>query len=218
MRLRQHTNDQKKAFLPRKGMLKSIAGFTLIEITIAFMIFSVLMVGMGSVFVSVFSQKLSQEKTLSAVRSADWAMGFITNAVRLSSAVSSPGWAMIQTANDGTAVSFGIDTDGDSSADARLWYWRGNGGNFGNRDTIYKGVGMGAGTANSNRQELVNSVADNPSAPGGDPASSAPIFSIHPDMHNILIIQLTVRPNPSLPSNPQNNPNYILISELRVRN
>ncbi len=210
MRLQQHTNDQKKVFLPQKGMLNSIAGFTLVEITIAFMIFSVLMVGVGSVFVSVFSQKRSQEKTVSTVRSADWAVEFITNAVRFSSAVSSPGWARIQTANNGTVLSFGIDTDGDNSADTRVWYWRGDGGTLGSVDTIYQGVGMGGGTANNNRQELINFVVDN--------SSGDPLFSINPNMQNMVILELTVRPNPSLPSTPQSNPNYTLTSQLRVRN
>lgn len=208
--MKQHTNDPKKAFLSRKGILKSIAGFTLVETIIALMIFSILMVGVGSVFVSIFSQKRSQEKTLSVVRSAGWAAGFITNAVRLSSAVSSPGWARIQTASDGTALSFGIDTNGDNSADTRVWYWRGNGGNFGSVDTIYQGIGMGTGTANSNRQELVNSVVDNP--------SGALLFSINPNIQNMLILQLTVRPNPSLPATSGSNPNYTLISQIRVRN
>lgn len=210
MRLQKHTNDPKKAFLPKKGILKSAVGFTLLEITIAFMIFSLLMVGIGSVFVSIFSQKRSQEKTLTIVRSAGWAAGFITNAVKFSSAVSSPGWARIQTASDGTALSFGIDTNGDNSADTRVWYWRGNGGKFGGVDTIYQGVGMGKGTANSNRQELVNSVVDNP--------SGALLFSIHPNMQNMIIIELTVRPDPSLPATSRSNPNYTLTSRVRVRN
>jgi len=175
--------------------------FTLIEIMVAIVVFALVMIGAGGVFISIQQSWQTQKSISDALRDACWAVKFICNECRHTTTTSSPAWTRVQIQSGGERLLFGKDTDGDNSPDTRIWYWRGNGGILGDRDKIYRGTGtslLGPSGANSNREELVNFIVNNPSG-----------NSIFSESGGILTVEITTSVN---------NKSYTLRSEARVRN
>jgi len=181
-------------------------GFTFLEMSVALLVFALVVVGAEKALVSMQGAWRGQAGVISVVRNIRWAMGFAGNEFRYSTVSASPAWARAQVQGGGERLLIGIDTDGDKSPDTRVWYWRGNGGALGPADTLFRGTGMSLSTANGSRQVVMNFLVDNPS--GND------MFSLS---SGLLTMEFTGRPDTSR-AETAGNRNYTARSMVRVRN
>ena len=175
--------------------------FTLVEIMVAVVVFALVMIGAGGIFLTVQQSWQSQKGIVDSLRNAHWAVEFLCAEIRHTTTTASPGWARVQIQSGGERLRFGKDTDANNSPDTTVWYWRGNGGILGDSDKIYRGTGtslLGPSGANANREELVNFIVDN--------TDGNPIFS---ESTGIVTIEITTSVN---------NKSYTLRSQARVRN
>ena len=170
--------------LPSKRIIKK--GFSLIEVMVALTVFALVITAAGGTFASIQQAWKRQSATLDLVNNSRWAMEFMVNEIR------GAGNFNIVSAE---RVQFELPPGGPSN---RVWYWRGDGGSYGSRSTIFRGRGAGLGNANLNRQELANLIADNP---GG-----SNIFNLN---IGVVTLELTVK---------KGNSSYTLRSQARPRN
>ena len=173
----------------RRGRIKApslVAGFTLLEVMVAVAVFSLVMTGISGVLLSIQQGWQRQKAGLDLVQNARWSMEFMVNEIR-------QGGNLVPGAGD--RLQFELPS-GDGSN--RIWYWRGDGGNYGNMSMMFRGRGADLGNANDNRQELANLIVDNPSGNN--------IFKLIGDL---LTIELTTN---------KEGRNYTLRSQVRPRN
>ncbi|OGX26706.1 MAG: hypothetical protein A3J51_03655 [Omnitrophica WOR_2 bacterium RIFCSPHIGHO2_02_FULL_45_21] len=169
-------------------------GFSLLEAMVAMTVFSLVITAGGGIFVSLQAAWRRQKGGIKVIENSAWAMEFMANELR--------GRGNILIWDAGGALSSQLPAD---VVDV-VWYWRGEGGAFGNSDVIYRGSGLTKANANTNRQELANLIVDNTS--GND------IFNI---LDGLLTIELTLRPQPAQAENLYNR-DYTLRTQLRARN
>ncbi len=195
--------------------------FTLVEILISLAVFGLVMAAAGGALYGVYNDWRRQRNYMECIENARWAMEFMGNEIRYTIPSPPPPpprfppWARLDIQASGQRVSFGIDTDADNSPDTLVWYWQGNTASdttgFGDRTYLYRGIGNTINVAYNARQQLANFIVNNPS--GND------IFSFigPPPDRSYLIIELTLRPNPSAAEGPGNR-NYTLRTQVRPRN
>ncbi len=171
------------------------SSFTLIEVLIAVTVFGLVIVASSSTFVLVFNAWQRQKTSLDLLKDLSWTTEFITNEVKLAAA---SGAHRLRTFHNGERLAFWIDTDGDNLYDTRIWYWRGNGAGYGERDILYRGEGDLLSSANLVRQEMTENLADNPSGNN--------IFSVS---SGLLTIEITLA---------KGSKRYTLRTKIRARN
>lgn len=113
-------------------------------------------------------------------------------------------WLMEFMANEARQAEFFVQQPQNNRIRIRaannIWYWQGDGGILGPNRIIFRGIGNAIANANNFRQEISNFVVN-------------VNFNVNGDL---LTIQLTLRPNPDLPSGPGNQ-DYILRTQVRQR-
>ena len=177
-------------------------GFTLVEILVALAVFALVMAAAGETYISVRQAWQRQRQIIDLVQNSRWAMEFMENEVRHTTATGNPGWARLNVFAGGNAIDFSIDSDGDNNADTQIQYER-NGTILQRRQRRRRPPPPGPwGTW----QELANFIVDNPS--GND------IFNF---TGGVLTIELTLRPNPAQPAGP-GNLDYTIRTQVRPRN
>ncbi|OGX26658.1 MAG: hypothetical protein A3J51_00445 [Omnitrophica WOR_2 bacterium RIFCSPHIGHO2_02_FULL_45_21] len=139
-------------------MSKNRNGFTLIEVMVAITVFSLVIIAAGSVFISISQSWQRQRSAIELLQNIRWTMELMTNEIRQGGNF---------TVVSGDRVQFEFSPGGPTR---RVWYWRGDGGTYGQTQIIYRGAGAGLGAANGNRQELANFIVDN--------SSGNPIFAL----------------------------------------
>lgn len=169
--------------------------FSLLEIMVAIAIFTLVIVGAGGTFLPIQQAWQRQRQTIDLIQNVRWAMEFMVNEIR--------GGGNF-TVVSGDSVQLELPPGG---APNRVWYWRGDDGTYGSRNTLFRGTGAGLGNANNNRQELANLIVDNPSG-----------NNIFIDAGgNLYTIELTVRPKPTEPES-SGNRSYTSRTQARPRN
>ena len=169
--------------------------FTLMEVLIAVTVFGLVIVASSSTFVLVFNAWQRQKTSLDLLKDLSWTTEFITNEAKLAAA---SGAHRIRTFHSGERLAFWVDTDGDNSYDTRIWYWRGNGGAYGERDVLYRGEGALLSSANLGREEMTENLTDNPSGNN--------IFSLS---SGLLTMEITLA---------KGSKSYTLRTKIRARN
>ena len=167
-------------------------GFSLVEILISLVVFGLVMAAAGGAFYGIYNEWRRQRNYLECVENARWAMEFMSNEIK--------GGGSFTVVSSDTAQ-FDLPTG------ERVWYWRGDGGTYGETRIIYRGVGAGFGAANGNRQELANFIVPNPSGNNTFTDAGGGLYAI----------ELTTRPNPAAPVG-EGNRNYALRTRVRPRN
>lgn len=169
-------------------------GFSLIEVLLGITVFSLVVIAAGGSFISVQDSWKKQRAAIERIQNVRWALEFMAGEISQGGNADDRGLGIVP-----ELLRFEIDTDGDNSSDARVWYWRGNtqGANdFGRPDTLYRGVDASllAGlrpsliAANANRQELANFIVDNPNE---TPRNPYPIFEINGGLIRIWVTSQT---------------------------
>lgn len=164
----------------------NVRGFTFIEIMVALAVFALVIAGAAGIFISIQQAWQRQRAIIDLVQNATWATEFMSNEVRGAGNVS---------VVSGDRLRFELPPGGVAN---RVWYWRGDGVVFGDRDKIYRGVGSGINQANGNRKELVNLIIDNPTG-----------NNIFTNTGNLYTIELTLQ---------RDNHSYTLRTKVRPRN
>jgi len=129
-------------------------GFTLIEVMVAVTVFALVMTTISGILLLVQQGWQRQKTDLDLLQNARWAMDFMISEIRQGGNI---------TILPPDRLHIELDTDGNNIADTRVWYWRGDAGNYGDSSVIFRGTGVNLDTANNNRQELANFIVDNPS-------------------------------------------------------
>ncbi len=164
-------------------------GFTLIEIMVSLTVIALIFASLGGVLVSIQRSWQKQRDMIDILQDVRQAAGFMTNEIRSTNS----------NANVvGGNMWFELNPGGPAN---RVWYWRGDDAALGTIDIIYRGIGAAIGNANTNRQEIVNFIVNNP--------SGNPIFQVHPADNNLYIIELSVQKNDQF---------YTLTTQVRARN
>ncbi|MEK6563848.1 MAG: prepilin-type N-terminal cleavage/methylation domain-containing protein [Candidatus Omnitrophota bacterium] len=152
--------------------MRNKRGTTLIEMMVAITILTFVALAVIMALVSIQQAWLKQKSGIELFNNVRWAMESMVNEIRR--------------ARNSTVNTVGIDGICFSSplvADTELvFYWRGDGGGYGNSGFIFRGVGANLSSANSSssKKELVNLVANTNS-----------VFSVAGN--NLVSIELTVR-------------------------
>lgn len=160
-------------------------GFTLIEVMVAVTVFALVMTTISGILLLVQQGWQRQKTDLDLLQNARWAMDFMISEIRQGGNI---------TILPPDRLHIELDTDGNNIADTRVWYWRGDAGNYGDSSVIFRGTGVNLDTANNNRQELANFVSNNN------------IFNLD---GNLLTIELTTS---------KETRTYTLRSQVRPRN
>lgn len=150
----------------------SLTGFTLLETMIAIAIFALAAIGVGGAIVSVQQSWQKQKANVNLINSARWGMEFMANEIRR-------GATVVKTTAASDGIDEGIKFRLPAVVSDYVFYWRGNGGVFGDASIIFRGVGPTLSTANSSSQELVNLID-----------GSSPIFSVS---NGLVTIDFTVK-------------------------
>lgn len=175
----------------KRKSLQVKKGFSLLEVMVAMTVFALVITAGGEIFVSLQTAWRKQKRSIEVIENSAWAMEFMANELRQRGNIVI--WDAGGTVSSQMPANF-------------VWYWRGDGGAFGNTAVIYRGTGVTKADANTNRQELANLIVNNTS--GNDILSLA---------GSLLTIELTVRPQPIQADGPGNH-NYTLRTQARPRN
>jgi len=156
---------------------RSDKGFTLVEVLVGLVVFGLIMTTTTGILFNIQRSWLRQRDDLLCIDNTRWALEFMAGELRRSG-------GHVITPGVGDRIKFDLDTDGDSSADTTIWYWRGNSTSdtvdLGDSSYLYRGIGNGLGQAYAVRQELANFVINNP--------ANADIFS---ESGGAITLQLT---------------------------
>lgn len=197
-------------------------GFTLLEVLVAIAVFALIVTASAGTFATIQQAWRKQRNTIDLAQNARWAMEFMANEIRHTTA--GGGWGDIAILAGGRGARLGIDADGDSVVDTRVVFWRGNTASDttgqGHQNYLYRGIGNNIAPAYPTRQQLANFIVNNPdlvnNATGLPPSDGAidPVFILN---GGLLNIELTVRPRPTSLVGRENR-DYTLRTQVRVRN
>ncbi|MFA5363019.1 MAG: prepilin-type N-terminal cleavage/methylation domain-containing protein [Candidatus Omnitrophota bacterium] len=179
-------------------------GFSLIEILVSLIIFSVMILVVGGVLHKVLVDWSRQRDYLDCVQNARASMSFIVNELRNAKSSS------VSVENSGTSIRF--LWAGQTSSSDRVWYWIGNqddDGTFrGDKAILYRGTGTNLNSAYDERTELANFVANAEIGTdvfdkSGDEVTITLMFMLHPEQYedcgydcpgnHVLILSTKVR-------------------------
>jgi len=136
-------------------------GFTLIEVTVAIAVFVTVMSAVGGIIITIQQGWQTQKNGIEIIENLRWASELMSAEIRAG------GNLAVSSAD---RVSFEIDTDGDSSLDTKVWYWRGNTSSdstgLGKNSYLYRGLGNNINQAYSQRQQLADFITNNTSGNG----------------------------------------------------
>ena len=172
-------------------------GFTLIEVMVAVTVFALVMTTISGILLLVQQGWQRQKTDLDLLQNARWAMDFMISEIRQVRGGISPSGTIHIVIISPDRMWIELDTNGDNVCDTRVWYWRGDAGNYGDSSVIFRGTGVTGvdlDTANTTRQELANFVSNNN------------IFNLD---GNLLTIELTTS---------KETRTYTLRSQVRPRN
>lgn len=184
-------------------MNKKIAGFTLVEIMISLVLFSILMAATSSVFFTVQNSAIKQRQAIELGDNLRWGENYILTDIREASASSLH-----------NLTSKGVDGFNCTNvAGSTVWYWRGNntqsGIATGNSTTIYRARGsIFNSTLTASSQELVNFIVNN--------TAGAPVFNVSLSLSSVTV-EMKVREYPANPAG-QGNREYRIRTTVCARN
>lgn len=154
-------------------------GTTLIEMMAAIAILAFVALAVIMSLVSIQQAWIKQKSGIELFNNVRWAMGSIAYEVKqaLSATV----------ARETTAGVDGIrfQTPYVGGGSGNIFYWRGNGGGYGNSARIFRGVGVDLASASASGKELANLVINN--------ASANPVFSVDASSANLVTIEITMQ-------------------------
>lgn len=188
----------------RKGFL---GGFTLLEVLVAIAVFSLIVTAAAGTFAAIQAAWRKQRNIMDLAQNARWAMEFMANEIRLSSASAAPGWAQVQIQAGGRRIQFGRDADGDGDVDGsdiQVQFERPAGANT----ILRRRQRTGGGGPWGAWQELANYIVF--------PNPSGNFIFINAGS-GLYTIELTVRPRPTAAVGRENR-DYTLRTQARVRN
>jgi len=165
---------------------------TLLEMMVALVIFFVVIVAGGALFISAQDSWRRQKNILDAFQNIGWAIEFMSNELRRAGSVNLSGE---------NSIEFRIDPDSDGHGPwLQIQYSYDDATHKIRRCWQYGGPW-------SAYQDLAKSVVENPD--GDD------FFTLVGT--DTVTIKLTTRPNPDEPAG-RGNPNYTLVTTVRIRN
>jgi prepilin-type N-terminal cleavage/methylation domain-containing protein len=131
-------------------MKKIFTGFTLVEIMISTVIFTIVMVCTGSLLFFIQNMSLKQSQKLELNEDIRWAQTHI-----MQEASQCSNFQLLGGGLDGFNCT--CPPNGNLT-----WYWRGDNAVYGNKTILYYAVNPTQAGANSNRQELLGYMVNNP--------------------------------------------------------
>jgi len=173
-------------------MMKLKKTFTLIEVMTTLVIFSIVIVSIAGLFVSVQDSWRGQKDILDAFQNIGWAIEFMSNELRRA----------IEVNPISNGIEFRIDPDSDGHGP---WLWIEY--SYDNTTHKIRRRWRQAGPW-SDYKDLAKSVVENPD--GND------FFTLE-EANRKITIELTTRPNPDEPAR-RGNLNYTLVTTVRIRN
>ena len=193
-------------------MKKLGSGFTLIEIMVSLVVFSLVMAVMSGAFYKTFKDWQRQRDYNLVMENARWAVEFMSNKIRTGHSDANVSDAAESPLSDHELLKFMIDPAGKGNAkDKKIYFWRGATG-VGQANVLYYGqVNWNKDLADAAdpdvRRELCRFVV-----------SATDIFNVSGCSSGNCTVELnlTVRPRPDQPTGPGNQ-NYNLRTLVRPR-